>query len=97
VKLVEMVSKVFADSPVTAYAAQVILCDATGGAIVVNLPAAAVSTGVAITVKKVDVSANTVTVDGNGTETIDGLTTKVLLTQYASTSVVCDGVGWHII
>jgi hypothetical protein len=50
-----------------------------------------------LTIKKVDASANTVTVDGNAAETIDGVTTKVLSAQYASISIICDGSTWSVV
>jgi hypothetical protein len=81
----------------TAAAATVILANANSAAITVNLPAASGKTGRIYTIKKTDASANTVTVDGNAAETIDGATTKVLTTQYEVVRIVCDGTNWHII
>lgn len=74
-----------------------ILADATAGNITVALPAAASSSGTTLVVKKTDVSVNTVTLDGNGAETIDGVTTKVLSAQYASLMIFCNGTAWWII
>ncbi len=55
------------DSPYTVLAGDVvILCDCTAGAITVNMPALT-SLGRVITVKKIDVSANFVTIDGDAT------------------------------
>lgn len=80
------------DSPYAALPEdEYIECDATSGNIVVDLPA--VSNGKVFIVKKVDASANTVTVDGNGAETIDGAATQVLTTQYDT--LVIRGVGGH--
>ena len=60
------------DSPYTVLATdEVILCDALAGPITVNMPALS-SSGRVITVKKIDASANFVTIDGDGAETIDG-------------------------
>jgi len=73
------------------------LCDATGGAIVVTLPLVASATGLIYTVKKIDSSANTVTLDGNGVETIDGVTTQVISAQYDSLTITSDGSTWWII
>ncbi|MHA2264839.1 MAG: hypothetical protein ACXAEN_20800, partial [Candidatus Thorarchaeota archaeon] len=94
---INVVSKVFADSPYTAAANDVVLYDATGGASTVNLPAAASNTNAQITVKKVDASVNSVTIDGNLAETIDGALTQVLNAQYESITVVSDGSNWFII
>jgi hypothetical protein len=74
-----------------------VLSNATWWNITINLPAAASNTNAIIDVKKTDVSANTVTVDGNWGETIDGVTTKVLTTQYESLTIICDGSNWFII
>ena len=73
-----------------------VLGDATSGAFSVFLPTAASMPDTPITVKKVDASGNAVTIDGNGSETIDGATTKTLAAQYDSMTVVSDGTTWHI-
>lgn len=74
-----------------------ILANATGGAITVTLPPAAENEGRVIAVKKTDVSVNAVTVDGNGSETIDGATTKALASQYDVATVFSDGSGWWLL
>lgn len=74
----------------------VYLCDASGGAITVTLPAAASSTGKRLVVKRTSAS-NNVVLDANSSETIDGATTKTITTQYGFLDIVCDGAGWHII
>ena len=70
--------------------------DTAGGAVTVNLPAAANSKGNVYHIKKLGTTAN-VTVDASGSETIDGATTNVLSSQYASIMIYCDGSEWHII
>lgn len=75
----------------------VILVDATAGAAIVNLLASANRTGRQIIIKKIDVTANAVTVDPNAAETIDGATTNVLSSQYDSITMVSDGVNWIIV
>lgn len=74
-----------------------ILCDATSGAITVNLPAASEQSGRTLTIKKIDSSANTVIIDANGSETIDGATTKVISTQWSSLTFQCNGTAWFIL
>lgn len=74
-----------------------ILGDATAGSITVTLPKASTVRGKAITIKKIDVSVNTVTIDGHSTETIDGATTQTLSTQYEFYRIQSDGSSWHII
>jgi hypothetical protein len=72
-------------------------CDATGGAITITLPAAAdMPVGFTLIVKKVDSSANAVIIDANSAETIDGATTQILFTQYASVTLVNTGTAWLI-
>ncbi len=93
-----VVSKTNSDSPYTALATdELILCNATGGAITVNLPAAASSSGKTFTIKKTDSGTNAVTIDGNASETIDGGTTYAISTQYEAVTIVCDGSNWFII
>lgn len=74
-----------------------LLCDATTAAFIVTLPAAASSSGMVLTVKKIDVSVNAVTIDANASELIDGSNTKVLSTQFASVTIHCNGTAWYVI
>jgi hypothetical protein len=74
-----------------------ILCDATSGAITVNLPGAATCSGRIYNIKKIDVSANAVTIDGSSTETIDGALTKALAAQWATLQIQSNGTAWFII
>lgn len=75
----------------------IVLVDASGGAKTITLPQASTVTGRIFTVKKIDSSANSVTLDGFSTETIDGSTTKTLATQYKSFTVTSTGSVWYII
>ena len=68
--------------------------DATG-AVTINLPAAASSTGRILHIKKIGNSYN-VTLDGNASETIDDSTTQTISTQYDSVTIMCDGTAWWI-
>lgn len=74
----------------------VILCDATSAAFTVTLPLAA-NGKIEYNIKKIDSTANAVTVDGNGTETIDGALTQVIGVQYNSMMIVSDLSNWYII
>jgi len=74
-----------------------ILGNAASNAITITLPTAATSTGIIINIKKIDATGNAVTVDGNGSETIDDTTTAVLTGQYNRVSVQSDGTEWWII
>ena len=74
--------------------------NATGGAYAVTLPAAsAAKLGRIYTVKKMDSSANAVTITAAGTDTIEGAATIALTTQYAYRMVQRNaaGNGWNII
>jgi hypothetical protein len=88
------------DNITTTYTAtdldSLILCNATGGAFTVTLPAVAGVSGKKLTIKKTDASGNAVTVDGNGAETIDGAATASLASQYKYISVISNGVGWFV-
>lgn len=71
--------------------------DASAGNVTVNLPAAAGAANRIINIKKMDATANTVTVDGNGAETIDSGATAVLTVQWECITVISDGTQWLII
>ena len=83
----------------TAAKENVITCDASSGAFSINLPPVATSAHRTYTIKKIDATANAVTVDGNAAETIDGATTFSLSTQYDFVTVQCNAAGttWSII
>jgi hypothetical protein len=77
-----------------------IKADATGGAIVVNLPSAAAHPGRILVIKKKDASANAVTPTRSGTDTINNAaaTTFALATQDKYVSLQSDGVSaWDVI
>ena len=73
-----------------------VLCDASKRNITVTLPGASATEDKECSIKKIDSSANTVTVDGEGTETIDNGLTAVLTVQFESITIVSDGSKWHI-
>ena len=74
-----------------------VACDASGGAFTITLPAAASHTGRVYHIKKIDSSASAVTVDGNGSETIDGGLTALIATQYECISIISNGTVWWVI
>lgn len=75
----------------------VILVDASGGNVTLDIsPSASLLKGNIIVVKKIDASAFTVTIDPNGAETIDGVTTKLLSNQYQSITFISDGTDYHV-
>lgn len=69
---------------------------AVTGPTTINLPTAIGITGRRYTIKNVDATQTTI-VDAFGSETIDGLLTKSLLTQYKYITVVSDGANWLIV
>lgn len=72
--------------------------DATGGARVVTLPAASLALlGEAFSIKKVDSSRNSVTVQPASGQTLDGRSSLALTRQYDRVAVVCNGTSWDII
>jgi hypothetical protein len=73
---------------VTAVAWDVIEADATSAPITVTLPTN--TAGVTVFVKKMDSTANAVTITG----TIDGVTNPTLTNQYQTISLVADGTKW---
>jgi len=74
-----------------------VLVDASGGNVTITLPAAASYNNTVYAVKKIDASANTVTIDGNGAETIDGAATAVIAAQNAVLTIKSDATEWWII
>lgn len=77
-----------------------ISCDSSGAALTINLPTAVGITGKSFTIRKSDstfATANAITVDASGSETIDGATTTTLNTQYESITIVSDGANWVIV
>tara|TARA_R110000787_G_scaffold257739_1_gene362934 strand:+ start:98 stop:493 length:396 start_codon:yes stop_codon:yes gene_type:complete len=69
--------------------------DCISGAYTVNLPTAVGVAGKTYTLK--NSSTGTITLDGATTETIDGVTTYPMATQYESVSVQSNGANWILI
>lgn len=63
--------------------------------LVVTLPPAAEQAGRIYTIKKANTDGRTVTVDGDGSEEIDGQTTLVLGSGYQTATIQSDGFRWH--
>lgn len=80
---------------------QVIVCDASSGAVTITLPTAASALssgrGHVYCIFKKDSTSNDVIIDANGSETIDGELTFNLVAQYESIKVISDGTEWLII
>lgn len=75
--------------------AGLVLVNASGGARTITLPAANALGGrpIRYQIEKTDSTANTVTVQRAGADTIEGATSVVLSGQWASVTLVSDGVG----
>lgn len=75
---------------------EVLLVDATAANRTITL-ISAVATPNSYTIKKIDSSGNTVTIDGAGSETIDGASTKVLSSQWESVTVIPSDGNWFVV
>jgi hypothetical protein len=75
----------------------VVSVDASGGAKTITLPTAVGIGGRQYTIRKLDSSGNAVTIDGNGSETINGATTKVLAAQYDVATIISNNANWVVI
>jgi uncharacterized membrane protein len=73
---------------------ELVLLDATSAAFTATLPTAVGNTGKVLRFKKIDSSSNIVTIDGNGSETIDGILTRKLGSQYDELTIASDGSNW---
>ena len=70
--------------------------DTAAGVVTVTLPPTLESSSRVVHVKKLGATAN-VLVRGDGTETIDGATTKTLGAQYEAVALLCDGDAWYVL
>lgn len=91
-------NKAFADTPYTLLSEDgYIRWNAAGGNVVHNLPATT-GNGRLVSIKKVDATANTVTITPNGADTIDGAATYVLNAQYQFVQLIDAAAGaWDVI
>ena len=88
-----------ASSPYTVLATtNIIRADASGGAITINLPTAVGIAGKTYKILRTDIAASTnlITIDGSGTETIDGNLIHLLWTA-ESVLLESDGANWHVL
>lgn len=74
-----------------------VIADATGGAITLSLPPAALVPGRIYAFKRINAGANAVVIDPNGSETIDGNLTHTLTPQWNSLTIMSNGVAWFIL
>jgi hypothetical protein len=74
----------------------VLLANAAGGAITFSLPTAASAVGHVFYFKKIDSTANAMTIMANGVELIDGFNTQNTTVQYTAFTLITDGTSWYI-
>lgn len=68
----------------------------TSGNIVFTLPASSGNVGRIFYCKKIDATANTLTIAGNGSDLIDQFSTFLINSQYQSVSLISSGSGWYV-
>ena len=82
---------------------KIIWADATAGALTVTLPTVATAydsiagSGMLLVIVKVDSSGNAVTVDGDGSETINGTATQSLSAQWDNIQLNANGTQWVLL
>ena len=92
-----IIAKTAAYTVVVGDKGKIIDVDGTSAAFTITLPLAATAgDGFTVGFKKTD-AVNSVTIDGDSAETIDGAATAVLASQYDSILLTCDGVEWHLV
>jgi hypothetical protein len=74
-----------------------VLGNATTASFSLTLPTSVGATGQVYIIKKVDSTANTVTITTTSSQTIDGSSSKVLSYQYDGFQLQSDGANWMII
>jgi hypothetical protein len=90
------VDVVFADSPFSVTFENILLVDATDGAVSIVLPVPDQLTNQRVNIKKVDSSSNAVTITATDSSTIDGQANYVLNVQNDSVQIVTDTDAYYI-
>jgi hypothetical protein len=75
----------------------VILGDCTSGGFTLSLPTVSAGVGRIFFLKKIDSTSNVLTVQGNGSDLIDGSNTFLLTSQWQDVTVVSSGSAWYIL
>lgn len=73
----------------------VILVDATAGVVTITLPDAVGNKNLHLSIKKIDSSANAVTIATTNSQLIDGASTQTIPTQWQQIEVIADGTAWQ--
>lgn len=74
--------------------AEMVLCNPSAASFAVTLPDADLCTGVRHIVKNVTTSLNVITIEGSGTQSVDGAANTTIAYPYGSVMLVCDGTEW---
>lgn len=71
--------------------------DSSGGAVTVTLSSSLISEGYPISLKDIGGAAgtNTITIETEGSETIDGSTSGSISTNYGAATLFSDGTNWY--
>jgi hypothetical protein len=73
-----------------------VFADTTSGAFTITLPKASTMKGEEIEIIRTDSSSNDLTVDGDGSETINGVANVLMSSQYSVLKIASDGANWII-
>jgi len=74
----------------------VVTASTASGAFSITLPTAVGNSGKVFRIKRTNSHANKLTIDANGSETIDGALTYILYAQYQEVEIVSDGSNWQM-
>jgi hypothetical protein len=75
---------------------ELIMVDGTGGAFTITLPPAADGNRL-YRFKRTDAGVSEVTIDADGAETIDGVASQTLASQYDTLTIVSNSGAWWIV
>jgi len=91
-----LLDTITSDTTLNTTISAVVLVDASAGDVTITLPKLANFNG-RYEIKRIDLSANVVTVKADGSETIDGVNSHDILTQYGSLTVKSVITMWIIL
>lgn len=74
-----------------------VLVNAASAPVTITLPTAVGVTGKKYNIKKLDSSANAVTINTTASQTIDADTSVIINVQYTSMQVISDGSNWNVV
>lgn len=74
-----------------------VFADATTAAFTVTLPTAVGNVGKRFRFEKIDATVNAVTIDANGSQTINGALVYALSARYQAVEIVSDGANWLVV